>query len=86
MDAVSSFFKFEKGSNKVDGEWSMQHVTKYAQNSLKSVYNIIRDSLPVLNIARESLDAVSLILPNVNMSTFIRHFLNNVTPELIKHE
>lgn len=87
MDAITSFFKFPKSNNKTKDQWDIKNIImKYAESSLKSGYNIIRDSLPVLHIARESLNTVSFILPNVSVATFVKHFSNNVTPELIKNE
>lgn len=63
---------------------------KYAENSLKSGYNTIMDSLPGLHISRESSNTVSFRLPNVTVATFVQHFLynvlNNLTPELMKSE
>lgn len=56
---------------------------KYATNTIKSGYKMIKDSLPVISIARESIESVSPHMPNVSMVTFVRHVLKNLTPELI---
>lgn len=57
---------------------------KHASNTIQSGYKIIRDSLPVISIARESLETVSPHLPNVSMVIFVKHVLRNLTPELMR--
>lgn len=61
----------------------MKNLMKYATNTFKSGYKMIKDSLPVISIARESLESVSPHMPNVSMVTFVQHVLKNLTPELI---
>lgn len=84
ISSVSNLFSF--GNKNTKGQWSMSNFMKYAKSSFKSGYNIIKDALPVISIARELLENESPLLPNVSVSTFVRHFLNNVTPELTKYD
>lgn len=84
ISAVSSLFSF--GNKKGKNSWSMKNLMKYATNTLKSGYKMIKDSLPVISIARESLESVSPHMPNVSAVTFVRHVLRTLTPDLIGDE
>lgn len=64
----------------------MKNLMKYATNTLKSGYKIVKDSLPVISIARESLETVSPHMPNVSMVTFVKHVLKTITPQLAREE
>lgn len=43
---------------------------------------MIKDTLPVISIARESLETVSPHMPNVSMVTFVKHVLRTIAPDL----
>lgn len=59
---------------------------KYATKTIKKGYDIIKDALPVIHIARQSLDSMSPNLPNVSFTMYIERFLNEVTAELKREE
>lgn len=65
--------------------WSMQNLMKYTMSTFKSGYKMVQDSIPVLQMARESVESVALVMPvNVTLATIVEHVLLNVTPELMK--
>lgn len=86
ISAVSDIFSFGGNNKNKKSSWSIKNLMKYATNTLKSGYKMIKDSLPVISIARESLESVSPHMPNVSMVTFVRHVLKTLTPQLIEGE
>lgn len=83
LDSISTLFGFEEKPNK-KSSWGITSVLKYTKATVKSVYRIVKDALPVIRIARQSLRSLYPVLPNTTMTIFVQHLLNNLTPELMQ--
>lgn len=59
---------------------------RYVENTIKSGYKVLQNVIPILDMARSTIDNVNILLPNVTTTKFIQSLLTQLVPDLIKNQ